>query len=210
MTFDELIVKLEARLKNPLPGLPAQLKMTSNVRIRELMSFSTPEFAIPSSILLLLYPREEEAYTVFMQRPQYDGIHSGQISFPGGKAEEGDTDPSHTALREAWEEVGIEPRSVSLLGRLTDLYIPPSNFIVSPFVGYYPSSPVFITDPVEVERILEVKVSDLLLETNVKEVHILVREGFELDVPAFVIGGEVIWGATAMIVAEFCEILRQL
>jgi 8-oxo-dGTP pyrophosphatase MutT (NUDIX family) len=209
-TFDELIRKLETRLKCPLPGLPAQLSMSSNVRMRQMMNVSTPDTAIPSSVLLLLYPVKGIAYTVFMKRPQYDGIHSGQMSFPGGKAEEGDADPSETALREAREEIGIDPRQVTLLGKLTDLYIPPSNFVVSPFIGYSRPAPIFRIDPAEVERILEVSIPELLSESNVKEVHIRLREGFEIDAPAFVIGGDTIWGATAMMVAEFCEILRKL
>lgn len=205
----DLVKKLTARLSEPLPGLETQLRMTSNVRIRELMNFNTPEGATPSSVLLLLYPGEEEISTVFIRRPEYDGIHSGQISLPGGKAEDYDDSPEQTAIREAHEEIGVDPAEVMVIGKLTDLYIPPSNFLVSPFVGYSTSRPVFKIDPVEVERTLEIRLSELLSQENIKEERFVVRDLFEITAPAYVIRENVIWGATAMIIAEFCEVLRQ-
>ena len=210
LPFSELIRLLAARLRQPLPGIATQLKMSSNARYRELMNFRTPEHATPSSVLLLLYPEGGEVWIAFMQRPEYDGIHSGQISLPGGKAEPTDTDPAFTALREAHEEIGIDPEKVNLIGRLTDLYIPPSNFVVSPFVGYSEVRPDFSIDPAEVEKIVEVRLSDLASDENIREQTFRIRGDVELTAPAYVVGGEIIWGATAMMVAEFCEILKQL
>ncbi len=207
--FTDFVNVLRLRLQRPLPGLDTQLKMTSNARIRELMDFGSPENAVPSSVLLLLYPAGGEIFTVFMQRPEYDGVHSGQISLPGGKSEDGDLDPAATALREAREEIGVDPARVELIGKLTDLYIPPSNYLVSPFVGFTDFRPEFITDPVEVSRIVEVKVRELMDPLNIKELNIRVRKDFELTAPAYTPGGEIIWGATAMMVSEFCTVARE-
>ena len=206
--FNDFVNVLRSRLRRPLPGLDMQLRMTSNARIRELMDFGSPENAVPSSVLLLLYPADGDIFTVFMQRPEYDGVHSGQISLPGGKSEVGDSDPAATALREAREEIGIDPARVELIGKLTDLYIPPSNFMVSPFVGFTDGRPEFVTDPVEVSRIVEVRVKELMDPSNIKQVTIRVRKDFELTAPAYTPGGEVIWGATAMMVSEFCAVAR--
>jgi 8-oxo-dGTP pyrophosphatase MutT (NUDIX family) len=210
LPFSELTRLLSARLRQPLPGLATQLKMSSNTRYRELMNFRTPEHATPSSVLLLLYPAEGNVYTVFMQRPEYDGIHSGQISLPGGKAEKTDPGPAFTALREAREEIGIDPEKVTIIGRLTDLYIPPSNYVVSPFIGYLAARPVFTIEPAEVRKIVEIRLSDLVSDENIREERFRIRDDFELTAPAYVVGGEIIWGATAMIVAEFCEIMKEL
>ena len=210
LSFTDLVTSLQARLQEPLPGLDAQLRMTSSIRLREMMNFSTPGNATPSSVLLLLYPDGNEPMTVFMQRPEYDGVHSGQISLPGGKAEATDPDPEYTALREAHEEIGIRPGTVRILGKLTDLYIPPSNFIVSPYIGWCPERPSFTIDPSEVSKIVEVRIADLLSEKNIREERFRVRNDFVITAPAYVINGEIIWGATAMMVAEFCEVVRSL
>jgi 8-oxo-dGTP pyrophosphatase MutT (NUDIX family) len=208
MEFNGFIRLLSDRLKGPLPGQEAQLKMSSNIRLRELMNFSTPEEAVPSSVLALLYPVDGKPWMVFIQRPTYEGVHSGQIAFPGGKAEPGDQGPAGTALRESYEEVGVDPAQVHLLGRLTDLYIPPSNFIVSPFVGYCRERPSFVTDPSEVERIVEVPFRMILSDKCIEVKKFVVRNDLEIEAPAFVVMGNVIWGATAMILSELRELLR--
>jgi 8-oxo-dGTP pyrophosphatase MutT (NUDIX family) len=184
--------------------------MSSNIRLREMMNFRPLDNATPSSVLLLLYPADGEISTVFIQRPEYDGIHSGQIALPGGKAEIADHDPAFTALREAREEIGIDPEKVTIIGKLTDLYIPPSNYLVSPFIAFSPERPVFTIDPEEVKKTLEVRIADLVSGQNIREERIRIREGFEITAPAYVIKGEIIWGATAMMIAEFCEILREI
>ncbi len=209
MNINSLVEKLKVRLTEPLPGLQAQLTMSSTTRIRELMRYTIPDHAVPSSVLVLLYPVENEAYTVFIRRPKYDGIHSGQISLPGGKAEENDADPAMTALREAREEIGIIPEHVTILGKLTDLYIPPSNFLVSPYIGYTQARPEFSIDLQEVEEVIEVRVDDLLSGDHLQVVDIRVRDEIQVTAPAWVIDRQIIWGATAMMLAEFCEIVRK-
>lgn len=210
MTMEELAARLAVRLSEPLPGLAAQLMMTSDIRMRQLMDFSTPGEAVPSSVLILLYPDGGSASTVVIRRPEYPGVHSGQISLPGGKAEPGDRDPMHTALRETFEEIGVPEKEIRVIGKLTDLYIPPSNFLVSPFVGWIPTRPVFSIDPAEVARTVEVQLPVLLDDHCLQGYRFRIPDGREIVFPAYVIDGEFIWGATAMILSEFREILKKI
>jgi len=179
-------------------------------RILELMGSATPGNATKSSVLLLLYPWMDEIYTVFMLRPDYGGVHGGQISFPGGKYEPGDSDLQSTALRETWEELGIEPQKVTIIGALSDLYIPPSRYLVKPFVGFIPERPNFQADPQEVEEVIELPVSQLIRETSVQTVRHKIGPGVRMKAPAYLVNGYIIWGATAMIFSEFKEIITKL
>ena len=210
MTFTEFINRLTRELALPLPGMQVQLRMTSNRRVREMMEFRQSEQAIKSSVLVLLFPGRENAQPTFVVtlRPTYEGIHSGQISLPGGRFELTDENLMQTALRETDEEIGMDPAEVTIIGQLTELYIPPSNYLVQPFVGFTSGSPVFNPQPKEVEQIIEIPVRQLLDEKNVREKEISVA-GIQFSAPSFVIGRTTIWGATAMILNEFKEILRK-
>jgi 8-oxo-dGTP pyrophosphatase MutT (NUDIX family) len=210
MTFTEFINRLTRELALPLPGMQVQLRMTSNRRVREMMEFRQSEQAIKSSVLVLLFPGRENAQPTFVVtlRPTYEGIHSGQISLPGGRFELTDENLMQTALRETDEEIGMDPAEVTIIGQLTELYIPPSNYLVQPFVGFTSGSPVFNPQPKEVEQIIEIPVRQLLDEKNVREKEISVA-GIQFSAPSFVIDRTTIWGATAMILNEFKEILRK-
>jgi len=161
MDFPGFIIALEHRLQRPLPGRAAQLRMTSLARLHRLLNGSVPDDARLSSVLILLYPDHEAIAFPLMLRPEYRGVHSGQISLPGGKSEETDESIVYTALREAREEIGIDAGQVQVIGRLTEMYIPPSNFLVTPVVGFLPVRPVFRPDPGEVVRILEATLGEL-------------------------------------------------
>ncbi|MCK9422043.1 MAG: CoA pyrophosphatase [Bacteroidales bacterium] len=178
-------------------------------RIQGLINFIQPDNAVQSSVLILLYPMNTEIGLVLMRRPDYIGIHSGQISFPGGKYEDDDKSLIYTALREANEEIGIDPILVQILGQLTELYIPPSNFLVTPVVGYMPFRPQFKADPKEVAAIIEIRISDLLNKSNIQKKKIKLRHGLSLKVPSFFIDDNIIWGATAMILSEFRIIIQE-
>jgi 8-oxo-dGTP pyrophosphatase MutT (NUDIX family) len=210
MDFTEFILLLEDRLRRPLPGRSAQLKMSSLVRIQQLMNLSPALDAIQSSVLILLYPLDGEIGLVLMLRPEYKGIHSGQISLPGGKHEEDDESLVYTALREAKEEIGINPSQVQIIGQLTEMYIPPSHYLVTPVVGYQASKPMFTPDSKEVARIIEIKLSDLLDENNRLMKKMKLSLGFSMKVPSYVIDGNVIWGATAMMLSELIEVIREI
>jgi 8-oxo-dGTP pyrophosphatase MutT (NUDIX family) len=208
-TFDIFIESLKNRFKEPLPGKEAQFLMASPRRKQSMPVFPEQINPKPSSVLILLYPEKNDICTILIKRPDYEGVHSGQISFPGGKKEDNDLNLVETAVRESREEVGIDPASIEILGMLTELFIPPSNFIVQPVVAFTRSKPRFTADPVEVDSILEIKLSEFLRPENQQDRTVQVR-GWELEVPCWYIQGQVIWGATAMILSEFLQIIPAL
>jgi len=209
MEFAKFVVLLENRLQKSLPGRSAQLKMSSLGRIQELMGFSPSEDVKQSSVLILFYPIGRKIYLVLMLRPEYPGVHGGQISLPGGKFEETDESLIYTALREAYEEIGINPMKVQIIGQLTEMYIPPSNFLVTPIVGYQSSQPQFVAEPKEVASMIEIQLDDLLDEKNRQMKRMKLSLGFSLMVPSYCIHGHIIWGATAMILSELKEIVGE-
>jgi 8-oxo-dGTP pyrophosphatase MutT (NUDIX family) len=160
-------------------------------------------------VLMLLYCASDELHLVLTQRPDYDGVHSGQVSCPGGRHEPPES-LSETALRETYEEIGIPPTDVELIGQLTPLYIMPSDFEVHPFVGRYTpvGRPRFVPDTREVAAILEVPLRLLLDPATRVEEEMELRGGLRLAVPFFRIGEYKVWGATAMMLSEFVERLR--
>jgi 8-oxo-dGTP pyrophosphatase MutT (NUDIX family) len=212
MNFQEVVHAIEFELLNPLPGKDIQLGMSSMRRLREMTDQFQINNSIKSSVLILLFPsiQENELSIVLIQRPSYEGVHGGQISLPGGRSEEKDRDLKETALREAKEEIGIDPGKIITVGVLTELYIPPSNYLVLPFLGYSLERPTFQPDPLEVDGIIEIKLKDLLNDNNMKSKDIYVRQGLSVFGPCFEIEDHTIWGATAMILNEFREILKRI
>jgi 8-oxo-dGTP pyrophosphatase MutT (NUDIX family) len=212
MDFKQVINALETELMKPLPGKDVQFQMSSARRIREITDESQIKNGVRSSVLILFYPclQGDEISVVLIQRPSYEGVHGGQISLPGGRSEKTDVDLKETALREAKEEIGIDPAKIITIGILTELYIPPSNFLVLPFVGYMLEKPIFNIDPKEVAGLIEITLTDLKNDKNVKSKDIFVKHGFSLFGPCFEINGYTIWGATAMILNEFKEIVKRV
>jgi 8-oxo-dGTP pyrophosphatase MutT (NUDIX family) len=201
ITFKE---KLRTCFKYQLPGLNAHLMIAHEQRIKDLMDIQKKENARKSSVLLLFYEKNELPHLVFIKRPVYNGVHSGQIAFPGGKWEINDISLYNTALREASEETGILPEKVNYIGRLTDLYIPPSNYLVSPYVGYYSGVPLFKPDPKEVSGILEITLNEILILTDpFPKAEITISDGTKIETHGFDYNGDIVWGATAMILNEF-------
>ncbi len=194
--------KLKKCFNAPLPGFNAQLQMAPTYRMNDLLNTEHHRNAVKSSVLILFFEKNEEFYIPFIKRPIYNGVHSGQIAFPGGRWETTDKSMYHTALREAREEIGIKTEKVSLIGKLTDLYIPPSNYIVSPFTGIYHSADTFIADPTEVAAIIEIPFSFFLKSDSRKEATLKLSNGQQITTPSFNFNNEIIWGATAMILNE--------
>lgn len=199
---------LEARLKLPLPGSAAQDAMTSRARLPlEAYLAKHPDYRT-SAVMMLLYPIEGAVHTMIIKRPSYDGIHSGQLALPGGK-KENDEQPVHTAIRETLEEVGVSVSVQDVIGELTALYIPPSNFLVHPFVAWLGEQPQFVPDDREVDVILEVPLSTFLDEQLKTRRRIPIGVNTYIDAPCYMIGEETLWGATAMMFAELEAILRE-
>lgn len=207
--YIEFLKILKKRLQIALPGENAQLLMAPLFKSR--IQYIDPENYNPrkSAVLVLLFPVEDQIHTLLIQRPVYDGVHSGQVAFPGGKFEETDIDLQFTALRETFEEVGVPAESVEVIGRLTDLYIQPSNFLVSPFIGFTKAKPEFILDAYEVQKIITIDLFGLSEEGIVCEKTITHSNGFKLKTPCYEIEGLTVWGATAMIISELNEVVKE-
>lgn len=191
-----------------LPGTDVQWQMASSDRFVKNFPRIPGEDARVAAVLVLFYPENGTVYTVLMQRPDYNGVHSGQISFPGGKKEPGDNDVIQTALREAHEETGIDPSKVIILGMLTPLYIPVSNMIVTPVTGWISEKPLSNYKSDEVVFLIEADLKTLLDPSIIKSKPFEIR-GELVDIKYFDYRGNTIWGATAMILHELLFIIRR-
>lgn len=208
MTFPEYYKKLEKILNGKLPGKTAQYKMAPLKR--NMPETPTGRDVKYAGVLMLLYPVEEEYYTILIRRTLYNGVHSGQISFPGGKYESRDGDLINTALRETEEEIGVSPNEIKVIGKLTPLFIPVSNYTVHPVVGALTSKPTLERNNKEVEEIFPVRL-EKLTEPNC----LIYNEGIYeneryVKAPYFHYKQFKIWGATAMILSEFIELHRNI
>lgn len=161
-----------------------------------------------AAVMALLYPAEERLHLVFIKRNAYDGPHSAQISFPGGAREEGDPTLQDTAIRETREELGINHK-MEVLGSLTPLYIPVSNFMVYPYVACLHEAPVFDPDPSEVQYVVEASLEALMDPMN-RDSETLFHHETHIEAPFYRIGEEKIWGATAMILSELLQVATSL
>ncbi len=208
-TFNFFCLQLRNKLSETLPGEAAHLKMASRIRLNELKFNYDKRSARLSSVLVLLYLNKNEIFTSFILRPEYDGVHSGQVAFPGGRKEDEDKSIIDTAIREAREEVNIESSKISVLGTLSDLYIPPSNYLVTPVVAFSNSRPDFIPQESEVRKIIEANISFLFNESLAKRKIIHIRKT-KIDAPYFEIDGHIVWGATAMILSELRELIESI
>ena len=210
MQLAPLIRQLENRLQAPLPGPKAHARLARGLGRDP--SIQPPENARVAAVLQLLYPlADEQTGIVYIRRTSREprDVHAGQISFPGGSQENGDQNLAFTALREAEEEVGVEPAKVQVLGGLTPLYIPVSNFIVHPFLAYAETRPDFVPQESEVAEILELPFADFLRPNALSTTSMTFRNGLHLpEVPFWDVGGEVIWGATSMLTAELVDLLQ--
>lgn len=207
--FVKFIEQLKVRFQKPLPGEEAQFLMAPFTRQRiqhiDPLSYNPRK----SAVLILLFPVEQSIHTLLIQRPVYEGVHSGQVAFPGGKFEETDIDLSHTALRETFEEVGAPTNDIEIIGKLTDLYINPSNFLVSPFIGFVSKQPDFIMDAYEVQKIISVDLFNLNDKGIKSEKTITHSNSYKIKTPYYEIEGLTVWGATAMMISELNVIVEE-
>lgn len=202
---EKWVLRLMEELAKPLPGIEAQLRLCPPGR-----SQANPDHpGKKSAVLIVLYKSTDKIQTLFIKRPEYNGVHSGQVSLPGGMFKISDSSLQNTALRETREEAGISEHSIRVIGSLTSLHIPVSGITVFPYVGYCYEKPELKPDPIEVNYLIEADLDDLLDPMNQKNKIIQIGEN-EIEIPYFDINGDHIWGATAMIMAEFLEIIRRI
>jgi 8-oxo-dGTP pyrophosphatase MutT (NUDIX family) len=206
--FEDFKIKLKDELSTDLPGKAAHLIMMPTSGDAKLV---TPTFEPPpirSAVLILFYPADDGSIKFpLIQRPTYNGAHSGQIAFPGGKAEDVDANLVQTALREAEEEIGINPKNIEVVGSLTDLHIAVSNFIVHPVVGFSSEMPDFVLDRIEVQALIESDLHDIVRPDKRKQGTVTARGKYKINTPYFDIGDNVVWGATAMMLSELSIIV---
>lgn len=194
----------------PLPGEDSHMLMAPIERLIELKRKAiAANTARKAGVMVLFYPSEAmETNFVLILRKTYKGVHSAQIGFPGGKHEPGDRNYEDTALRETEEEVGVPASTITVIRKLTELYIPPSNYFVQPYLGITELYPRFIPQDSEVERIIEVPLTEFLDDSTLTERTLTTSYATSINVPAFHLQEQVVWGATAMMLSEVRELLK--
>ncbi|MCX7743197.1 MAG: CoA pyrophosphatase [Flavobacteriales bacterium] len=201
---------LKIHLAGELPGQDAQKLMApaNRVATAEYLKNLSVKPRL-SAVMLLLFPGIDKIPNILLiERPKYEGVHSGQIAFPGGKKDETDSSLIETALREMREETGYHG-PVEIIGQLSDVYIPPSNFLVSPFVAYTEIRPTWNPAPREVASLIEAPLEFLNNDTCVYEGEFITSGNYKVKAPYFLYEGYKIWGATAIILSELRVILRK-
>jgi len=202
--------ELQQKLSNPLPGSVSHKKMASQHRVKH---FNNDTFDIPnakkSAVMILFFHEDNDLKMIVIRRSKYVGIHSGQIAFPGGRFEEEDKDVRTTALREIHEEIGIPDEKIEIIGRLSDIYVPPSNFLISVFVGYLSERPIYKIQEREVDEIIEIPFDDFYKPDVIKEKDFYVNSIKAVSMaPYFDVTNAEIWGASAMVISELLDILQ--
>ncbi len=195
-----------------MPGNESHYKMEPAVRKKWRESKNTlGQNPKKAAVMALFYPDANQLTKLLLiLRKTYQGVHSNQIGFPGGKVEESDSDLLFTAKRETYEEVGVSQEEIEVIKELTEVYIPPSNFLVKPFVGLYKKPKPFKIQEEEVEALVEVPLVDFLDKTNEIEQRMTTSYATDILVPAFKLNGYTVWGATAMMLNEIKMLLRRV
>lgn len=204
--FEKQITKIE---KMELPGLEAQLKMAPMGRLKELRDTARKmNDAKKAGVMALFYPGlNQQTHIALILRKTYKGVHSAQVGFPGGKFEEEDTSLQDAALRETEEEIGVPQNVIQVLKELSEVYIPPSNFFVQPYLGITDRTPNFILEEDEVEELIEVDLNSFMDDSCITTEVLSTSYATEWVVPAYKLNGHIVWGATAMMLSEIREML---
>ncbi|MBF02449.1 MAG: coenzyme A pyrophosphatase [Flavobacterium sp.] len=209
MLFQDFIKYIPKIEKEKLLAADAHAKMAPLERISFLKELNY-ETRNPreAAVLMLFYPKNGITHLALIVRNTYPGVHSSQIGFPGGKVEIEDKDLADTALRETHEEVGIPPHKIQIIKPFSKVYIPPSNFLVSPFMGISHEELTFIPDHDEVKNVLEFPLFSFLDEKSITNVKMTTSYATDIEVPAFMVEKYVVWGATAMMMSELKEAVK--
>ncbi len=209
MEFNHFINNIANLKKEKLLASDAHIKMAPLERITYLKDKSyTEKKPRNAAVLMLIYPKNHLAHLALIVRNTYPGVHSSQISFPGGKEELEDGTLEITALRETEEEVGVAMHKVEVIRQCSEIYIPPSNFLVTPYLGFSTENLEFIPNPDEVKRVLELPIHQLLNDEIIVQTKMTTSYAEDIDVPAFQVEKYVVWGATAMMLSELKELFK--
>lgn len=211
MDFQHFLEYVPHLAEAALPAMKAHLKMAPFERMESLKNaFSENKDPRMAAVMMLFYPKNGMTHLVLIVRNSYEGVHSGQIAFPGGKWETEDENFSATALRETYEEVGIHPNQMEIIKLFTPTYIPPSNFMVHPFFAICREEVCFVPEPNEVASIIELPLSVFLSDKILIDAKLSTSYAKNINVPAFAIEGHVVWGATAMMLSELKDVLKSV
>lgn len=211
MNFDAFLKYIPQILEENLPGDDAHIKMMPLERIAIFKDLDLEKInPREASVMMLFYPKNDEPHLVMILRNSYKGVHSSQIGFPGGKVEKYDVSLADTALRETFEEIGIDRELITIVRPFTALYIPPSNFKVYPFLGYATRELIFNPDDREVFGIIEMPLSTLMDDNAEVSKTLSTSYMEEVDVPAFKFEEHYIWGATSQMLNELKEVLKRV
>lgn len=206
----DLAEQIKKQATGNLPGITAHQAMLPEGRDLPKNYLNSIENYKHSAVFALLFQEDQHINLLLTQRHQYEGKHSGQISFPGGKKEDFDDSLLNTAYRETFEEVGIHQNNIQFISELSPLYIPVSNFYVQPFLGYVLQLPELVINSREVKSIIKFPIHDLNNPSILKIKKIEASSGFYLTVPAFELGEFTIWGATAMMLREIGDLIKPI
>jgi len=206
MEFDQFLSLISKLKASNIGGFSSHSKMIPKERVVHNQDEIENKNPKKAAVMALFYPGAlSETMFLLILRADYDGTHSAQIGFPGGKYEKSDRQLETTALRETYEEVGVTMDQIKVKKRMTDIYIPPSNFMVRPYLGVIESTPTFKTNE-EVDDIIEVRLADLLDEAYVSSKNLTTSYMEKIDVPCFEFNNHTVWGATAMMLSEIKDL----
>lgn len=193
-----------------LPGENSQLKMAPAARLIEEKRLSKQTNTARKAGVMVLFYGDDNLYVALIRRTHDGSVHSGQISFPGGELESVDEDLLATAKRELYEEIGVKEETYEVVKELTDIYIPPSNFYVQPYLAICHTPPVFYKQDLEVAEVLQVSIEQVLDDANLINTELKSAYDTMIKVPAFNFDGHIVWGATAMILYEVRDLIKHV
>lgn len=204
--MERFIKRISQKLAGDLPGIDAHEIVRPRLLNGKAFELKTQPNPRRGAVMILFYPDKGQVFFPLIQRPDYEGVHGGQVGLPGGKFEDGDKDLVYTALRESYEEIGVHPEQVNVIGVLSEYYVAASNHLILPVVGYASQKPDFVPDLIEVAEVIEAPVNSLQDPSTLKEREMTVR-GFSMITPYYDLQNRVVWGATAAMLSELRSVV---